>query len=162
MRVEPYVYDAASDRYDRAEIRGALLSLRLTEPIRRQPRLGLERRHGSFPFHRGPVFAAPGGRVALGSMTQGSLRCAHVSLLAFPDLQRRLLDGARKGERQRPGQSRLEARIHRIQPRRRELTGLSTREERDARNGGGDGSQETCHRGVGDLVDTLWPGAFRA
>jgi hypothetical protein len=47
-------------------------------------------------FYRGIVFATARGAVALGSMKQGLLRRFYVGLLALPDFQSRLLDGAGK------------------------------------------------------------------
>ncbi len=86
---------------------------------------------------------------------QSLLRRRDVGLLASPDLQGRLLDGARKREHQRPGQSRLGPDIHGVQAGRGQFAGLAARQERDPRNGGRDGSQETSHRGVGHLVHRL-------
>src|ERR1035437_972303 len=54
----------------------------------------------SHHFHRGSVLAAGRSPVAPGSMIQSLLCCQHVGLLASPNLQRRLLDGAGKGKRQ--------------------------------------------------------------
>ena len=110
-------------------------------------------------FHRGAVFAAARSPVAPGSMIQSLLRRQHVGLLAVPDLQSRLLDGAGKRKRQRPRQSRLESDIHGIQTGRGQFSGLAARQERNPRNGRGDGSQETPHRGVGHLVHRFLLGA---
>jgi len=75
--------------------------------------------------------------VASGSMNQSLLCRRHVGLFTFPNLQSRLLDGAGKRKRQRPGQSRLESNIHGIQTRRGQFTGLATRQERNPRNRSG-------------------------
>jgi hypothetical protein len=50
----------------------------------------------SCPFHRGIVFATARSPVAAGSMIQSLLRRQHVGLVALPNLQSRLLDGAGK------------------------------------------------------------------
>ena len=103
-------------------------------------------------FHRGIVLATARRLVAPGSMKQGFLCRRHVSLFASPDLQGRLLEGAAERKRQRPGPSRLESNVHGIQAGRGQFSGLAARQERNPRNGRGDGSQETPHRGVGHLV----------
>ena len=104
----------------------------------------------------------PRGPVAPGSMMQGLLCRRHAGLVAVPDLQGRLLDGAAERERQRPGQSRPESDIHGIQAGRGQFGGLAARQERDPRDGGGDGSQETPHRGVGHLIHRFLLGAGRS
>jgi len=48
------------------------------------------------PFHPRRVFATPRGPIAPGTMPQGLLRRFHVGLFAPPNLQSRLLNGARK------------------------------------------------------------------
>jgi len=49
-------------------------------------------------FHPGIVFTMERSAIAPGSMIQGLLRLQHVGLLALPDLQSRLLNGASKRE----------------------------------------------------------------
>jgi hypothetical protein len=61
-------------------------------------------------------------------------------------------DGAGERERQCPRQSRFEPDTHGIQARRGQLTRLAARQERNPRNGSGDGSQEAPHRGISHLV----------
>ena len=85
-------------------------------------------------------------------MKQSLLRRLHVGLLALPDFQSRLLDGAGKRKCQRPRQSRLESKIHGIQTGRGQFSGLAAGQKCNPRNGSGNGSQETFHRGVGHLV----------
>src|ERR1035437_8974918 len=85
----------------------------------------------SCPFHRGIVFATARSPVASGSMNQSLLCRQNVGLLALPNLQSRLLDGAGKRKRQRPRRSRLESDIHGIQTGRGPFTGLAARQERN-------------------------------
>lgn len=103
-------------------------------------------------FVRDIVFATARGPVAPGSMEQGLLCRFHIDIVTRPNLQSRLLDCAAKRKRQCPRQSRLEPDIHGIQTGRGQFTGLATRQERNPRNGSGDGSQETPHGGIGHLV----------
>ena len=77
---------------------------------------------GNCYLHRGIVFATARSPVARGSMIESLLCRQHVSLLALPNLQSRLLDGAGKRKRQRPRQSRLESDIHGIQTSRGQFT----------------------------------------
>ena len=72
--------------------------------------------------------------------------------LALPNFQSRLLDGAGKRKRQRPRQSRLEAKIHGIQTGRGQFSGLAAGQKCNPRNGGGDSSPKTLHRDVGHFV----------
>ena len=55
-------------------------------------------------FHPRMIFAMERSVIASGSMIQGLLRRQHVCLLALPDLQGRLLNGASKRKHQRPWQ----------------------------------------------------------
>jgi hypothetical protein len=63
------------------------------------------------------VFPAARSPVACGALIESLLRRMCVHLLAMPDLQRGLLDGAAKRKRQPPGKPRLEPDIHGIQTR---------------------------------------------
>ena len=49
-----------------------------------------------FIFHCGRVFAPARGAIAAGAMQQRLLRRSFIGLLAFPDFQSRLLNGAGK------------------------------------------------------------------
>ena len=115
--------------------------------------------HAHVFIRRGIVFATTRCAVAPGAMIQSLLCRQDVGLLTLPNLQSRLLDGAGKRKRQCPRQSRLESNIHGIQTGRGQFTGLAARQERNPRNGGGDGSQEAPHRGIGHLVHRLLLGA---
>jgi hypothetical protein len=88
-----------------------------------------------------------------------SLLCQqYAGLLALPHLQSRLLDSAGKRKGQCPRQMRLESTIHGIQTGRGQFAGLAAGQERNPRNGSGDGPQETLHRGVGHLVHRFFLG----
>jgi len=87
--------------------------------------------HLLFPFHRGRVFATTRHAIAFGAIEQRVLRQKDVSFLTAPNFQGRLLDGAGKGERERPGQSLSEAKVHRVQPGGGQLAGLTTGQESD-------------------------------
>ena len=69
------------------------------------------------------------------------LRCRHVGRVAAPDLQGRLLDGAGIGKRHGPRQAGPEPGIHGVQAGRGQFAGLTAREERNPRNGRGNGPQ---------------------
>jgi hypothetical protein len=92
--------------------------------------------------------------VAPGAMIKSLLRRHHVRVLAFPELKSRLLNSAGKRKRHRPGQSRFESGIHRVQTRRGEFDGLSARQKRNARYRRGDDSQETSRSWRRPLVST--------
>src|ERR1035437_453777 len=62
--------------------------------------------HAQVFIRRGIVFATTRCAVAPGAMIQSLLCPQDVGLLAFPNLQSWLLDGAGKRKRQRPRQSR--------------------------------------------------------
>ena len=94
-------------------------------------------------FHRSMIFATAGSPIAPGSMEQSLLCRFQFNVMARPYLQSRLLDGPGKLKCQRPRQSRLESDIHGIQTGRGQFTGLAARQERNPRNGSGNGSQET-------------------
>jgi len=59
----------------------------------------------SCPFHHGSIFAAARSLIAPGSMIQSLLCRRHAGLVALPNLQSRLLDGAGKRKRQRSRQA---------------------------------------------------------
>src|ERR1035441_5363470 len=63
---------------------------------------------GLVVIHQCVIFAAASSLVARGAMIERLLRRLCVRLLAMPDLQDRLLDGAAERKRQPPGQLRLE------------------------------------------------------
>jgi hypothetical protein len=101
----------------------------------------------------------PSGRIR--AMAQRLLGRLHVGSLAVPDLERWLLDRAAKREPQRP-RAPARAKIHGVQPRRRQLPGLPTGEERDPWHRGGNDSQQTRERGISHLLRG-WPlGTARA
>jgi hypothetical protein len=66
-------------------------------------------------IRRSIVFATARSPIAFGSMIQNLLCRRNIGLLALPNLQSRLLDGAGKRKRQGPRHSRLESDIHGIQ-----------------------------------------------
>jgi hypothetical protein len=69
------------------------------------PMISGRRCYCSLRFHRGVIFATARRPVAPGAMKQSLLCRQHMGLLASPNLQRRLLDGAGKRKCQRPRQS---------------------------------------------------------
>jgi hypothetical protein len=81
------------------------------------------------------------------------LRQKDVSLLAAPDLESRLLNGAGKRKRESPGEVLSESHIHGIQTRRSQFAGLTARQESNSGNGSRNSPQETLYRGIGDLID---------
>src|SRR5678810_1080842 len=85
----------------------------------------------------GVVVAAAGGAIAIGAMEERLLGGADVARLAAPALERRLLDRARERERQRPRHAAAEARVHRVEMRRRLLRRLAAGKKGDARDGRG-------------------------
>src|SRR5688572_41584 len=80
----------------------------------------------------GAVAAGAGQAVHARAMQQRGLARGDVALRAFPRLERRRLERAPVGERQRPGQSLAVVLVHRAQMRGGELVALPAREEYDA------------------------------
>src|SRR5688572_31200090 len=80
----------------------------------------------------GAVAAGAGQAVHARAMQQCRLSGGDVALRAFPRLERRRLQGAAVGERQRPGQSLAVVLVHRCQVCGGELVALPARQEYDA------------------------------
>ena len=66
----------------------------------------------SFLLHRGRVIALARSPIATRAVIQSLLCGRYVAFLALPNLQGRLLDGARKREGDCPGKPRFESQIH--------------------------------------------------
>src|SRR5215468_4114948 len=80
-------------------------------------------------FHLSIVLTASGSAVALGAMIENFLCRRHIGSLAFPRLQRRILQGARVGEAHLPRMGTHG--VHRIEMLRGAFSALASRKERD-------------------------------
>src|SRR5215475_6410280 len=80
-------------------------------------------------FHLSIVLTASGSAVALGAMVENLLRRRHIGSLAFPRLQRWILQGARVGEAHLPRMGTHG--VHRIEMLRGAFSALASGKECD-------------------------------
>ena len=106
-------------------------------------------------FHRGRVFAAARGSVATGSMIEGLLCRRNVGVLA-----RQMSSAgcwmARENENVTAhGNRDLKRTFMAFKRAEASSLGLAARQECNARNRSGHGTQENCHRRIGHFIDSF-------